>query len=65
MSDDELKNMLKELTMKGFNAGYTFAIESLKHGSKVRPENECFLAAIEFLNEAREVCTKRYVNRLN
>lgn len=36
-----------------------------KHGSKVRPENECFLAAIDFLNEAREACTKRYVNGLN
>ena len=65
MSDDELKKMLKELTMTGFNAGYTFAIEALKHGSKVLPENECFLAAIEFLNEAREACAKRYVNGLN
>ena len=65
MNDDELKNMLKELTMKGFNAGYTFAIEDLKHGSKVRPENEWFLTAIEFLNEAREACTKRYGNGLN
>ena len=65
MPDDELRKMLKELTMTGFNAGYTFAIEALKRGSKVRPENECFLAAIEFLNEAREACAKRYGNGLN
>ena len=65
MFDDELKKMLKELTMTGFNAGYTFAIEALKHGSKVRHENECFLAAIEFLNEAREACAQRYGNGLN
>lgn len=65
MSDDELKGMLKELTMTGFNAGYTFAIEALKNGSKVQPENECFFAAIEFLNQAREACAKRYVNGLN
>ena len=65
MPDDELKGILKELTMTGFNAGYTFAIEALKHGSKIRPENECFLTAIEFLNEAREACAKRYGNGLN
>lgn len=65
MNDDELKEHLKELMMIGFNAGYTFAIEELKHENRRIYDKDRFLDAIYFLNMSRKVCVQRYKNGLN